>query len=153
MPSLLVTLLFLAPAQADTDSPQGQPPLIATVRAVGDRLVSKKTVTESIPVTVTKQVEKNGMKVDVTVTELRTQSKQVEQTWTLTGATITDASGKKITLEAAKKQLASETPVLISTNFQPVDKAYLKLFKKDILVVVPAAPKAVVPLPKVEEKK
>ena len=58
----------------------------------------------------------------------------------LKAGTVYDAAGKKVDPEVAAKRLAAGDIVLVSSDHQPVDPAYMKVFTKDVLILVHPAP-------------
>ncbi|MBY0228356.1 MAG: hypothetical protein K2W96_03655 [Gemmataceae bacterium] len=133
-------------------------------------------VTQAVPVTVEKEVTRvvdgKEVKDKITVTEYRTESREIA-TPLAKGAKLSTAAGKKLEGEDAEKALKKEGVAVLS--FGPVDAAYLKAFKGDILVIEqdrairpirpvplpgpgvrplprPVPPGVVVPLPKIEIK-
>jgi hypothetical protein len=128
-------------------APTGPAPEVAFLKMDSGRIV--KSVSVSVPVVVERIVEVvvggKKEKRKVATMELRTEMRQ--EVMALDKATWSTASGKKLTVEEAKKRLAGGAIVLMSTNGAAVDKAYLKAFKSDTVVVVgPPAP-VVVPVP------
>jgi hypothetical protein len=64
------------------------------------------------------------------------------------------ADGKKVDTEVAVKRLAAGDIVLVSSDHKTVDPAYLKVFTKDVLILVHPAPGPAPPLPgAIPEKK
>jgi hypothetical protein len=128
-------------------APTGPAPQVAFLKVDAGRIV--KSVNVAVPVSVAREIEvlvggKKEKRV-VVVTEYRMETRQ--EVMALDKATWSTASGKKLTAEEAKKRLAGGAIVLMSTNGSAVDKAYLKAFKSDTLVVVgPVAP-VLVPAP------
>src|SRR4051812_5762749 len=58
----------------------------------------------------------------------------------LKSGTVYDATGKKVEPELAAKRLTAGDIVLVSSDHQPVDPAYMKVFTKDVLILVHPAP-------------
>jgi hypothetical protein len=58
-----------------------------------------------------------------------------------------DAEGKKLDIEAVKKRIAVGDTVLVTTSGKMVDPAYLKVVKKDTLILVQPPPPPGPPLP------
>jgi len=153
---MLPILLSVLAVSADAEPPAPkEPPQVLTASVKGDKLVSKRTVTVNVPVTVIQKVKQGDKEVDVTVTRLVPEMRTVEVAMDLSRATITTAGGKKLDLDALKKRLDKPRPVVVSGDGKPVDESYLKLLDKDaIVIVVPrteSKPKRPLP-PKKEEK-
>jgi hypothetical protein len=144
--ALVLAALAVADAPKVEPAPAAstQPPRIVTARVKGDNLVSVQPVVVQKPVRVKVEVENNG-KIEVReVTQLVTETKMVEQTWSLKKATAITAGGKKIDLDDLKKKLAKAQPIVLSADGKAVDASYLKLFDKDaIVIVVPIDLKAI----------
>jgi hypothetical protein len=62
-----------------------------------------------------------------------------------TGA-VYDTAGSKIGPEVVTKRLAAGHTVLVSADYKPVDPAYLKVFVKDVLILVHEFPPPAGPL-------
>jgi len=141
---------LVASADAEAKSP---PPTILIASIKGDELVSRVNVPAEAPVTVVKEVEKDGKKEKVTVTEIRVVTRTIDRRRDLKKATIMTAGGKKLTLEDARKRLAKPQPIVLSGDGKEVDAASLKLFDKAALVIFgplpeqPIAKPDTVPLP------
>jgi len=61
--------------------------------------------------------------------------------------TILDTEGKKLDAEAAKKRLLAGAVALVSTSGKKVDPAYLRILKKETLILVEPLPGPGPPLP------
>jgi len=157
-----------APKDSPKEAAAKAPPRIITASVKGDKLVTQATVTQVVPVPVTvKEKTKEGKEVDVTRVTMKTETRTIEQSYDLKKATATTAGGKKISLDDLKKKLARPQAIVVSADGNAVDEAYLKLFDKDVIVIVAPMPKVVAtplvvptppppppppPLPKVKEK-
>jgi len=156
MLTALVGLLLLPPADVEprVEAPKGQPPTIATVQVEKDALVSNQTITQQRPETRTITENVGGKNVTRTITVLVPVTVISKQAWSLKGAKAQQADGTKIEIDALKKRLATPRPVVIATDGQPIDPAYLRLLQKNtIVVIVPRmAPGAigVVPAPPIK---
>jgi hypothetical protein len=126
---------FVAAADAEP-APKSPPPVILIASIKGDELVSRINQTVAVPFQVTEKVERNGTVEDVVVTKYRIETRTTEQKRDLKKATITTAGGKKLTLEDARKRLEKAQPVVLSSDGNAVDAAYLKVFDKDAIVIV-----------------
>jgi len=139
----MFALLFATFLTADVPVPvEPQPvaakpaPRIITASVDGDKLMTQAQVYEQVPVTVEKEVIRNGKKEKIQVTEYIKRAKTVKQSIDLKKATITTAGGKKLTLDDLKKPLAKPAPVVISSDGKAVDPSYLKILDKDTIVIV-----------------
>jgi hypothetical protein len=129
------------PVEPAADAPKGQPPRILTASVKGEQLVSRQKVTVTVPITVQEKIVVNGQEQVVTKTAYRTEERMQELTWDLKKATISTAGGKKLDLDDLKKQLDKPRPIVFSSDGKAIDAAYLKLFDKDVIVIVaPRAP-------------
>jgi hypothetical protein len=157
MRTLSVLLLPLLAAGADAgDMPRGVPPTINLVR-----LNKKGELVMLVIIPVTREVlekrseDRGGKKVEVEVRKLVTETMVRQQTVDARGMQASEVGGKKIDPKKLPTLLAKQTPVLISSDGKPINPIYLKLFKKDTLILTfprPAAPPAP-PVPPESEKK
>lgn len=67
--------------------------------------------------------------------------------FSLKDGAVYDVAGNKVAPEAARRRLAKGDVVLVSGDYRPVDPAYLKVFTKDVLILVHPAPGPGPPLP------
>ena len=67
--------------------------------------------------------------------------------------TVYDAAGKKVEPEEAAKRLAAGDIVLVSGDYGPVDPVYMKVFTKEVLILVHPAPRPGPPLPRLNPAK
>jgi len=149
---LVILLAAIALAADETPVPRDAPkveaeaakaaPRIVTASVKDDKLVLRNTCTVAVPVTVVRKVKnKDGKEEDVAVTTARTETRNVEQSYELKKVTATTAGGKKVSADDLKKKLAKARPVVVSADGNAVDESYLKLFDKDVIVlVVPLTP-------------
>ena len=141
--AVLGLLAGVSRSQDTTKKPSGPPPRLVALSKV-DREAVAFTITETryVPVVVQKEVQVNvgGMiqKQKVNVTEHVAQLVEVPQS--LKGAKVQTAGGQKLTVEEALKKLSPGSLVLLSVDNNPVDPAYLRVFKEEVLVIVPAPP-------------
>jgi hypothetical protein len=126
-------------------APKGPPPEVrlVTFDTTGDLLLQVPLfvpVTRKVKRPVTEEVD--GKKVTRVVEEELTayERRTVTQTVKSKGMRASDGAGERVSPKALAKRLARWTPVVVSLDGQPVDPAYLKLFKKDVLVLVLAGP-------------
>ena len=145
--TLSVLLLPLLAAGAEAGSlPKGVPPAINLVS-----LNKKGELVMLVIIPVTREVlekrieDRGGKKVEVEVRKLVTETVIRQQIVDARGVQASDVGGKKIDPKKLPTLLARETPVLISSDGKPINPIYLKMFKKDTLVLTfprPAAPPA-----------
>lgn len=136
----IVLCALAVSADVEPQAPKA-PPRLILVKLDGDRLVSRVTVTEVVPVTRKVEVNNNG-KIEVReVTAYETRLRVVEHAIETKKATITTAGGKKLSLDDLKKRLAKPQVVVVSGDGKPIDEAYLKVLDRDAIVIVPEAAK------------
>ncbi len=82
----------------------------------------------------------NGRVVIEKVQVTKYVAQKIEFAIKLKGSTITDGEGKAITEEDAWKRLTPDTTIVLLRLGAKVDPAYLRLFKKDTLVIGLGAP-------------
>jgi len=140
MLAMLMCALVAAAADEAEPARNAPPPVILNAAIKGDDLVSRFTATSLVPVSVIKEVERNGRVEKITATELRAVIRTIENKLDLRKATITTAGGKKLTLEDARKRLEKPQPIVLSSDGKAVDAAFLKLLDKDALVIVAPMP-------------
>jgi hypothetical protein len=145
----VVLAAFLADPSPDPTPamPKGPAPMILPALFKDGKLVSEQTARALIPVTRAYKVIVNGREEIRQVTNYQEETRMVRLEWDLKKATFSEAGGKKIDLDTLKKRLAKPGLAVFSADGKPVDRAYLKLFAKDTLVIV--APQ----VPGREEKK
>jgi hypothetical protein len=149
LPTLLALALF-PPAPAEgAFAPKGPPPAVrpAVLDKDGALLVTYHAVV-LVPVTMRVQENVNGMVVTKTVTTYQKEIRVMQRKQSLEKATFSEAGGKKLDKEALGRRLAKPAPVLFSQDGKPIDPAYLKLFKKDLVVITLPASPVVAPAPK-----
>lgn len=134
-------LAALWAAGADTEpftAPTGPAPEVAYVKSSAGGLV--KNVQVYVPIVVKKVIEvKVGDKTErreVAVTELRTETRA--EMISLDKAAFGTAGGKKLTKAEATKRIGTGAIVVMSPNGVAVDKAFLKAFKPDTVVIITA---------------
>jgi hypothetical protein len=134
-------------------APTGPGPMLLNVQILDGKLVSKQEATVLVPVTTTEKVNVNGRIQVRTVTAYRTEKRVSTREWDLKKATFRDAGGKKIDLDTATRLLARPRPVAMSADGKAIDPGWLKVLKKDTLVIVapqaaPANPPPPLPPPR-----
>jgi len=146
---LVILMAALAVAADDKPAPSKEPPRIVKASIKDDKLVVHTTVTVSVPVTVVEKVKtKEGKELEVTKTMVKSETRTVEQSYDLKKATATTAGGKKISLDDLKKKLEKPQAIVLSADGNAIDESYLKLFDKDVIVIVVPMPRMdVVPFP------
>jgi len=140
-----IVLSVLAVSADDKPAVPKQPPRILTASVKGDMLFTRRVVLAEVPVKTIKKVKQGDKEVEVAVTTYKVEKRPVTQAISLDGATFGTAGGKKLDLDAVKKRLARPTPIVISGDGKPVDESYLKLFDRDVIVIVMPPPALVVP--------
>jgi hypothetical protein len=141
---ILITLLTSgATAQDATKTPAGPPPTMIVVSSIdpSGALLSKQLTTRAIPVAEDRVVIEAGIMKKVTVTTYKYVPEERHNKYVLKDLEIYDVKGEKVKQEAALKRLTPGTVVLLSTNGQKVDPAYLRIVKEDTLILVQPAPK------------
>ncbi len=160
---LLLLSVLAAPRPEKSEAPKGPPPEVRVVKVSpkGD-LVSEVTVMMTRMQTETRREERivNGMNVvrNVTVSVPVVMQERRQVVHAAKDVKAFSAEGKAIDLKDLAKRLAYPTPVVVSADGRPVDPAYLRLFRKDALVLVlsaaprmpslPKLPPEAVPMPK-----
>jgi hypothetical protein len=129
--------LVLQPVEPPADSPRGTPPLIvrAEVDSAGD-LVSKEQQIKYVPETRTRKVIIMGKEALQSYTVSVPVMTVHVRKWALEKATITEAGGKKIDRKELARRLERPAAVVVSADGKAIDAGYLKLFKKETLVIV-----------------
>lgn len=145
--SVLLLISSLVAADVDAEpATKGPAPVILTASVKGDQLVSRFDRTRSVPVRTVQKVNKDGKEVLVEVETYQTFVETLEEVQDVTKATFSTAGGKRLTLDEARKRLGKRQHVIVSSDGRPVDASYLRLFDRDVLVIV--APRT---QPKVDE--
>jgi hypothetical protein len=117
------------------DPPKGPAPLIMTASAGKDgRPVLLQLIHEAVPVQREVTVNVNGQPQKRTVTEMVYVSKTVSIPLDEGNVRVFDVAGKQLDAKAIK--LMGATPVLVSSNGQPVDAFYTRLAREGTLVIV-----------------
>jgi len=132
-----IVLGVLCVAADAEPSASKEAPRLVLMKLEGDHLIYHTTVATVTPVQKTIEVDDHGKKVTRIVTEYVTQMQQVTVKMDPKRATITTAGGKALDLDALKKRLAKPQVVVLSGDGKPIDGAYLKVFDKDAIVIVP----------------
>jgi len=132
-----VAVASVAIAEEKTPLPKTAPPTFLFISEIDkDRFLVE--VREMVPVTreIEVKVEKNGRIVleKRAVTEYMTVARMVA--YPLKDAKILDAEGKELKKEDAWKTLKPGMAVLVTTDKNGVDPAYLKLLSRDALILV-----------------
>jgi hypothetical protein len=137
--SLLVSIgAFAWCAVAD----EGGLPKTATPRLAIVERVSNTTGTilcswlVSKPVWETRSREVNGLLVPYRVVHFVSESRRGE--FSQQSATSYDSQGNELPWESSLSRLHRGDVIVVSEDGKPVDKAYLRVFKSDVLVIVPA---------------
>lgn len=136
MLNVLLLSIIAAPAPGATALPKGQAPHFLVISVKDSNLVAKVTVYKTVPVTKQVVVNVNGKQETRTYTEYETVVMERLHQYPLKTTTATYADGRKIDDKTLVKLLAKPTLVVLSGNGQTIDAAYLKLFKKDTIVLV-----------------
>jgi hypothetical protein len=99
-----------------------------------------RVLSQMVPREIEREVVRDGKKERVKETMLVPEFRTILYKYRLKDAQAYDGAGKKLDADDVWKYLAVGTPVLVSSDFRPVDAAYFKLLNKDALVLVPAVP-------------
>jgi hypothetical protein len=145
VPAMLAVCLLAARASSqETGRPQGAPPDLqrATLK---DGFITwtymvtgyKEEIREFDVKTPDGKIKKEQRKVIVPVPETHQAKIDVKE------AKVSRADGKVLTADDLGKLLKEPTPIIVSTDFQPIDPYFLQFFKPEAIIVVP-------PLPKIE---
>jgi hypothetical protein len=148
MLSLMVALLFPpAPAPAAEEKPTGPSPVLVSAKVDQEgRLVCFVQTTEYRPETRTVEVNVGG-KVEKRTYTVMVPVTTPSRTYSLDKATMARAGGGKIDRKELATVLDKPTMVVLSANGKPVDPAYLKVLRKNtIILVVPAAAPPMIPM-------
>ncbi len=147
---LFAALLSTAypPAPPPPEKPMGAPPqiLVASVdqgKLIVTRTVQVPKVEERI---INVQEGQNTVQKKVTVTVMMSVPQQIAHD--LSGVKAFDGAGKEIDAKILAERLKKPTPVVVSSDGQPVDARYLELLKADAVVLVGDALKAPNPGPR-----
>jgi hypothetical protein len=137
MLAVMLALFFPpAPIEKSEEAPKGLAPQIVSARIdKAGNLVSTQLVTSYVTMAKEVEVIQAGKKERHTVYETVPVQRMVERRWSLEKATATEAGGKKLDKKALAKRLAKPAAVVLSGDGRPVDPGYLKLFKKDVIVI------------------
>jgi hypothetical protein len=139
---MFAILLSALAVAADVEPPAPkEPPRLVLVTLKGDQLVTRVTVLSTKPVQVKEKYEVNGNVRERTVTKYVTQTQVVEQAFDLKKATFSTVGGKKLDADAVKKRMTKPQVIVTSGDGKAIDEAYLKVFDKDTIVMVPEAAK------------
>ncbi|MGL4554063.1 MAG: hypothetical protein ACRC33_23115 [Gemmataceae bacterium] len=153
--TLLIATFLMAGQDPEPDSvPKGPPPRLMAVPAGGGTFLTTEAV--QVPVNITKAVtaEEGGKRVTRLVTETVMRTEMRTRRVSFAGARGRTAGGKKLDADEVAKRLTTPQVVAISADGKPVDPAYLRLLKADVLVLElagtaggPAAMPVPVPFP------
>jgi hypothetical protein len=127
--------------------PKGPPPrfvVVASVDLAVSIMTTEHMVAVFVPEQTTRTVEREGRKVQETVTVYRTVYRTEHRTQRFAGMKAFTAEGKPLSQEALGKRLAPGTVLLLSNGGAMPEEAYLKLFKPDTLVLVSQPPGPIV---------
>jgi len=134
---MLVILLSALAVAADVEpAAKAEPPRILTASVKDGKLVSRLRQNVVVPVTTAQKVRKGDTEEVVYVTSYRRETRTIDLAFDLKKATMRTAGGKKLDLDALKKKLDKPQPVVVSADGREVDESYLKLFDKDVIVIV-----------------
>jgi hypothetical protein len=138
--SVAVTLaLTLTAALSAQDQPKGPPPTIMTAQPGKNGVPTIVVpVLEYQPKKVVKEVNVNGRIDKLEEVVYVPVTKHVIIPLDAPGNRVYDVAGKQLDAKALK--LTKATPVLVSSNGQPVDPFYTRLAREGTLVVVMSMP-------------
>jgi hypothetical protein len=145
----LAALLAAAPARGDEkELPKTAPPRVVSVAKVDGDVVEywEFVLTPPLP------VKAGAVKPGAEGTPPVPSAIPLAIKFSLKAGTVYDLAGNKVAPEAAKRRLAKGDMVLVSADFRPVDPAYLKVFTKDLLILVHPLPGPAPGLPKPAKK-
>jgi hypothetical protein len=147
-----------APLPPQTPPPKGPPPTlipVVEIDPVKGTVMTQHTEYRLVPVQVPKEVELEGKKVVMLVTESRPVSVITRRLWAMTDLQAFTADGKPLPPAELGKRLVPGALLLSAAGDELPEPAYLKLFKPDTVVVVFKQPKgnATVPIPPIEPKR
>jgi hypothetical protein len=137
---------FAAPLPPQPKAPKGPGPqflIVASADIARGTITTEHTVQTLVPVQTTRVVERDGRKVQETITVYRTVYRTEHRAQSLAGLKAFTAAGKPLSGQELGKRLEAGTVVLLSSSGAMPEEAYLKLVKPDTLVLVSEAPVAV----------
>src|SRR5262245_7441850 len=121
-------------AQDTTKKPAGPPPRLVVLTKV-DRTAGTFIITEArlvqVRVLVEREVDEGGGVKRVRDAVTKYVREEYNVLYTLKGAQVQTAGGKKLTTEDALNKLSAGSLVLLSTDFKAVDPAYLRVLKNE----------------------
>jgi hypothetical protein len=130
-----------APVPPRNDKPTGPTPQVLAVTAVDaseGTFITQHTDQVMVPVIIPKVVEDAGVKKVVHVTEYRAESRTYLTKSNLSGFKGYTADGKELAARELLDKLKPGSIIVVSLGSDKIDRAYLKLFKPDTLVMVSA---------------
>lgn len=133
-------------AQEKPEFPTGLAPRFVAVEAIKDRDVLVREIHERlVPRETAKVVERQGKVERVTVVSYEREYRPAVKAYPIAFVQVYDAAGKQLSAEEALKRLTPGTVMLVAADGKRVDPAYLRIVRKDALILVlspPAAPPA-----------
>ncbi len=144
IPTVLAAALMAAPApEQKPKAPEGPAPEFATVTDT-DQKEGTCTLCQirNVPVEVEETIHRSVNGMDVVEKVLVTTYVPVTRVIRIkvVGSQITDGEGKAVPEEDAWKRLTPNTTIVLSRNGATVDPAYLRLLKKETIVIAPGGP-------------
>jgi hypothetical protein len=136
---VFLTAFPVAPLAADgVDLPKAVTPRLAVVSKIkeADGTITCSWVVER-PVFETRTREVNG-KTEAYVTHRSVPSPQ-SKTFSLANAVFQNATGNRVSRETFESRVKLGDTILVSADGKPVDQAYLRILRDDVLILVPAA--------------
>jgi hypothetical protein len=137
MHTLILSALLSAGADPEPITPpKGPPPQMSFLEAKGGKVTRTRIVVVPVTFAVKEKVVEGGVAKEVAKYVTKLETIQERSIVSLAKATITTAGGKKLTEADALKRLAGGAAVVLSDDGIPIEKAYLRAFKPDTLVIV-----------------
>jgi hypothetical protein len=121
--------------------PKGVPPRVVSVSKVDEKagVIEYREAFTTLPIPDKNGPVKEGDPAGVPIA----LGLFVTVKFSLKDGAVYDVSGKKVNAAAAVKRLSVGDIVLVAGGYEPVDPAYLKVFTKDVLILVHPIPKPV----------
>jgi hypothetical protein len=146
----LLASLQAALAQDKPKPPAGPSPLLIVI-SNADKAAGKITYQNMVYVTVAKEVEDtvvvDGKQVKVKRVVYETVPTMTEAAIAVKMGMALDTGGKALDEDTVWKALTRGAVVVVSQDGKMVEPAYLSVFKKETVVLVPPLPKLVPPMP------
>jgi hypothetical protein len=145
IPTLVAAALLAAPAPVPEEKPKAPESPAPEFATVSETDAKEGTCTlrqiQVVPVAVEEVRTRvvNGVAIAERVKTLRHQNQTIEFRVLLRGSQILDGEGKAVAEDDAWKRLTANTTIALVRNGGKIDPAYLRLFKKETLVIILAA--------------